>query len=389
MELKEAYKATKIVESLENFTVARDNVIVKTNEHEIDLRNPLYQDHADQAFWDFMLKAPESYWGKPFTLYDATLSDWIPRVPGLFFAKGSKAFRDTSKDYVALKSKKWTEFHPPGKSGKVLGGIGTFVLPQDSLGNRMMSVSHSCNSSTGIPVLISQDVWENKLLKPGNTLHIYNAKWEKLSIEWSQRFPSIKGIPRGCLVLTDINQKINKQSENIYPLEFHPFTIMEYESHNSLLYDYVYITVDTLEENYRAKMEDFFESYRNKDGRNGKYLIQIDMNNPLFDAIYNTPQELLKQNQYGESQLKLITTRLKNTYFGKNTITDLIDIICKHYILQEDLAALCIQANINFARIAGNTIAEKATVLLDYCIEKDTVEELIDAIAIQHSEIVK
>jgi hypothetical protein len=386
MKLKEAYKATRIIESLENFTIAHDKNIITANVKN-KVENIYKGFYDDQSFWRSILEAPDDYWGETFTFDEVTLSDWIPRVPGLFFSNGAEDIRAASKNHVAIRSPQWIEFHPPGKSSIVLGGIGTFVLPQDNFGNRMMSISHNCNASTGIPVLISNDIWDHHSLQQGDCLTIYDVKWMKLSAEWAQRFPSIKGIPRGCIVLDDIKQKIKKYN-NSNPIEFHPFTIMQYESKHSLLFDYVFLTIDTHVKNIRSEMELFFENYRVKNGRNGKYLIQFDMNNPLFETIYNTPDELLKQNQYGESQLRLISKRLKNIYFNGNTIDQLIEFISNHYSLQDDFGALCILANINPGFIAGNTVVEKAVVLVDYCIEKDIVEQLVDSIAIKHSEIV-
>jgi hypothetical protein len=391
MKLDEAYKATRIIESLENYAIIQENNCVPINGKNKSKNISSYPPNINREFWRSILIAPDDYWGATFSFNKVTLSDWIPRVPGLYFSKGADATRLFSRNYIAIKGSNRFELKPPGKSADVLGGVGEFVLPQDTFGNRMMSIISNdfftdVNASTGIPVLISNDVWDHHSLQHGDCLTINNAKWTKLPAEWAQRFASIKGIPRGCIALNDINQEINKIAHN-YPIEFHPFTIMQYEYKNSLLYDYVYLNVNTHEKKYRSKMEQFFEYYRLKEGRNGKYLIQFDMNNPLFETIYNTPDELLKQNQYGESQIRLITKRLKNIYFKGKTINDLIEFISSYYYQQDDLSALCLLANISPGIIAGNSVAEKTVVLVDYCIEKGIVEQLIDSISIKHPTI--
>lgn len=396
MQLKDSYKAARMIESLENYSISTDNSLVESNV-EVNKDDSFYQDYLDQTFWEYILNAPDSFWGKTFTFYQVTLSDWVPRVPGLFFAKGSKEIRDSANNWIEFQSPGWTEFKPQGKSGKVLGGIGTIILPQDQKsGDRMMSLSHSCNASAGIPVLISNDVWEKNKLAPGDTLVIYDAKWIELSTKWVDRFPSIAGIPRGCIALLDINQKIYK-ADYPSPVQAHPFSVMQYEFKNALLYDYVYMTIDNLEENYRKKIKDFFEKYRVKEGRRGEYLIEIDMNNPLLGAIYNSPEELKKTDKFGKSELSLITKRIRRTYFKGNTIVDLIDFITQNYVSADDLFTLCRLANIKTGSISGNSAAERAASLVNYCIPDDNneadnnnmIEQLIDAIAMANPGVLK
>lgn len=60
----------------------------------------------------------------------------------------------------------------PGKSKKVLGGIGTILLSPDINGNVLMSVSAGCNASTGIPLLIFRSVLEILNIQQGDIVDI-------------------------------------------------------------------------------------------------------------------------------------------------------------------------------------------------------------------------
>ncbi len=91
---------------------------------------------------------------KKFSFYHFVVSDWVARVPGLFWAEYSGEIRKHSEQDIAIKSKDWIVFHPLGKSKKVLGGIGTIHLPPNDEGKRLISITSSCNASVGIPLLI-------------------------------------------------------------------------------------------------------------------------------------------------------------------------------------------------------------------------------------------
>jgi len=110
-----------------------------------------------------------------------------------------------------------------------LGGIETIHLPPNDVGKRLISITSSCNSSVGIPILVYPEVYDYLNLKQGDVVDIEGAKWQQMDIPWAKRFASTKKIPRGYLIIDSINQiKVSNYQINV-PVIYHPFSIMEYQ----------------------------------------------------------------------------------------------------------------------------------------------------------------
>lgn len=108
---------------------------------------------------------------------------------------------------MQYKSKTWHVFKPLGKSQMVSGGVGTLRFPPDEMGRRLVSLSAHHNASSGIPVLISSDVWDAHSLAEGRVINIVTARWQSMGNSgWAGRFPSISGIPKGFLVVNNPKQ---------------------------------------------------------------------------------------------------------------------------------------------------------------------------------------
>lgn len=89
-------------------------------------------------------------------------------------------------------------------------------------------------------------------------------------------------MPRGYLVLDNLEQ-IEIIGRGC-PIVYHPFSIMEYEHKDSLLYDFVYVTADSKAKDVELQIENFFNDYSKKDGRNGEYLLNPNIINPIFES---------------------------------------------------------------------------------------------------------
>ena len=249
------------------------------------------------------------------------------------------------------------------------------------MGNRLATLSCGHNASSGVPVIISSEVWEHHKLCEGDIVS-GDAKWQGIPLGWAERFPSIKGIPRGCLVIKHPSQ-INFLRERKQPVQFHPCTVMEYEAGDTTLYDFVYATADTSVSDYRQKLERFFEEYKTRNQRYGRYLIPADQSQPLFDAEYAG-----SSNQDGKSQLRLIEERVHLRSFKGQTIDELLRVLASN-CSNDDLQALSrdIQLNPN-VWFTGMAAARSAVQLLDICLQRNKVEELVDALAMQKPTLV-
>ncbi|MDP1880831.1 MAG: hypothetical protein Q8K60_07815 [Parachlamydiaceae bacterium] len=380
MSLLNAHKGTKIIETLENYSIAGNS------QHTIKRGRPSKSNnffYDDQQFWRAIIGNSNHYWNKEIELYSFVLSDWVARVPGLYWADHSESIRRHNEEDIAVKSKDWEEFHPPGKSRKVLGGIGTILLPPDDAGKRLMMASSTCNASLGIPLLIFPEVIDYLSLKQGDVVNIKKARWQPINASWAQRFASTKDIPRGYLVIDKID-KIRVIKKDI-PMLYHPFSIMEYQSKDALLYDFVFLTIDSKVTDGRKQIENFFEYYAKKDNRNGKYLLNTNMIEPMFDAQFMSPSEMHQPSQ--KAQLELIHKRIKQVNFDKTTLDKLIRVLPKHYDNTIALRRLAKSISISTSILQENNAASMSAQLINYCMDNNKIEELTDRMIVEYPNI--
>jgi hypothetical protein len=369
--LLKAIRLARINETLENYVLAGGDV--KTGAQKG--KDPDQIIYDERNFWNHFFDSPELYWNKLFSIRQCILSLWVPRIPGLFHTKSGRQMREQGYNHQAGTDKEFKinrELLPIGKSGVVLGGIGTFLFPPDIQGNQLVTLSLSYNASSGIPALISESVLATLKLKEGDLLKIKKAKWCKMSIEWAQRFPSIREIKRGYFSINN-PEDVEVLNRNI-PMEIHPCSIMEYESKEGVLFDYVFVTVDSQERRYRKLASDFFEYYRTKEGRNGKFLIAADIAEPLFDSKYVSP-ESLRSDAAG---LNLIRHRINGLLIGGNTIDEMINVLSKNYSSIEDIKLLCTHLKLPKRILGTNKPAEAIHEVVNYCIEHEKVDEMVD-----------
>jgi hypothetical protein len=335
----------------------------------------------DNDFWSTVLTDPDQSWGLQFHFYRAALSLWVARVPGLFWSRGAKALRKITPDIVEYKSKGWVFLRPHGKSKQVLGGIGTIKLPPDENGFRLLTLSCGRNASSGIPVLVSPTVWEHYKLGDGSIIEV-RAKWQPMTTQWSERFPSIKGIPRGQLLVDDPSQVLDVVDRHA-PTQFHPCTVMEYYQGDAKLYDFVYATADTGVRNYRKAVEIFFEQYKKLRGRFGKYLMSADIADPLWEAEYDSPAALQRAEPGAKSQLELLQMRVRGDSFKGRSLELIVEFLAREYD-NEGLKRISQIVDISPAHwFTGGTTADSAVQLVHTCVEREKVEELLDAVAIE------
>jgi hypothetical protein len=381
--LRDSYKASRIIETIENYSLIQneyDNA-VETKEG----NNSLLMLYDDEQFWNMILPDPDKYWERSFNMHDCIVSFWVARIPGLFWSPNSQAIRNLCKSEIALRGQGWTEYNPIGKSSRVLGGIGTLLLPPDNDGYQLITLTFSSNASTGIPALVAPKVIEGLHLKEGDTLRIDDVKWRKMDSSWSQRFPSTSNIPKGYFLIED-PQSIEIVANNHY-VEVHPYSIMEYEKQDALLYDFVYVTTDNFKKNSRGDLISFFEYYKNKEGRHGRYLLACDIAHPIFESQYNSPLEM--KDTYSIRQLDLLKSRVRKEYFGKQTINELILLIPRYYFTPLTIRTLAGMINLPNALITDENAAKMSIQLISLCVERNKLEELIDRIAIDFPNVFK
>jgi hypothetical protein len=339
----------------------------------------------DEQFWKSFFDDPEKFWDKQINLeLWPVVSDWVARVPGLFWLDDSKIVRAVSDIHVesremTFRSPNWIQYSPIGKSKKVLGGFGTFNLPPNDDGKRIMTITFSHNASAGIPALVFPDVIDAIHLEQGDML-TFNKPiyWRRMSSEWIGKFDNDVRVKRGYLVIDDPNSI--KIKEKKCPVEVHPFSIMEYSQDGGagMFYDYVYCSVDNLFEGYRHEITRFFENYRTQHGRYGEYLIAADSNNPLFESRFNSPSELLRTSN-GRSNLSLLRERIlgKYNYRGYN-VQKIQEYIPQRFVTELRISSLANMIGVPAGRISGESASERSVSLIDYCDQNGKLDLLVD-----------
>lgn len=379
MSLQELYKGAKIIETLENYALAEE-INTQTQKSDIGVKYLFYN---DEEFWCNVIAEPSKYWGQKIDLYCFVVSDWIARVPGLYWSRSSELVRQHKQEEIAIQSNHWIEFYPPGKSKKVMGGVGTLLLPPTEDGKVLMSVSAGCNASVGIPILCFPEVIDHLKIKQGDCLIILGAKWQPMDIHWASKFASTKNIPRGYLVIDSID-KI-RILEKDCPIVYHPFSLMEYEYHDSLLYDFVYVTADSKVENVSVEIEKFFNDYAKKEGRNGEYLLNPNIVTPIFESRYLCPTELTHASE--KAKLNLLYERVRGSNFKGKSIEQLIIKLPQFYQTSTSIKTLTRNIGINISFLVEDSAVSMSAQLINKCIEKRMVEDLIDRIAMEYPQI--
>ncbi len=381
MGLQFAYQGAKIIETIENYSVADETVL-------IDVANKATHEeyyYSDEEFWRDVFNGSNHLWGQEVNLYHFVISSWVARIPGLYWTETSRILRVHKESDIAFESQQWVEFNPPGKSKKVLGGVGTLLLPPTDEGRILMSLSSSSNASTGIPVLVFPEVIADLQIKQGDCVNIRGAKWKPMDIQWSKQFASSKEVPRGYLVVDHI-KKIQVVGRE-YPVVYHPFSIMEYEGGDALLYDFVFVTADSKVDNVDAEVEKFFDSYRRKEGRHGSYLLNPNIVQPIFESRYTCPSEL--QHPSEKAKLNLLYQRVRDAHFNQVSINVLINELPKHYQSSTSIRSLANRIGLNPALLSEDSAASMSAQLISLCIERATTEKLVDRMICEYPQIFK
>jgi hypothetical protein len=235
----------------------------------------------------------------------------------------------------------------------------------------------------GIPVLIFPDVFDSLDLKEGDAISIKNARWQALDVSWSKRFASTKDIPRGCLII-DSPDKIDIMRRDV-PVAYHPFSVMEYQKGDALLFDFVYLSVDSKLENVRNEIADFFDYYASKENRHGKYLLNPNMVHPLFETQYNSPFEMQQVSE--KAKIELMYKRIKTVGFNRTTLDKLIVILPHYYDSSISIKRLAKTIGVSQTILQEDNPASMSAQLINYCTDTNKIEELTDRMIIEYPQI--
>ncbi|GAB2690462.1 hypothetical protein GCM10027037_11870 [Mucilaginibacter koreensis] len=323
MKFVDLIKKANILETIENYSLLDKGDSERDNN---EIAGELLV-RSGASFWRRIVDNPNLYWGKKLKFIDFAFSEWVPRVPGLGFTIQAERISRYLSHAKPISRDQHLFYAPFDKSGFVMSGAGSVKLPPDHLGYTICAITSSMKSCEGIPVLISPEVVEHHRLKNGVLLDEINATWQKMSVEWTKSFAATENLPRGYLRINNINQI--KKSGFESDLYYDPYSIMEYMQDAIFKWDYVFCNVSNYEKNPKLAIKKFFDSYRKIDGINGKYLINPDIAEPLFETEYVTPSDL--RSNYAKSQFALLKERLNKTSIEGMEIDKFTNFVSQRY----------------------------------------------------------
>jgi hypothetical protein len=379
MSLREAYLGARIIETNDNYARADTPLLTQPGGRQSDEHDYYYD---DRSFWERVFDNPEGAWGIEFDLIGTVLSEWVARVPGLFWRPEALKMREVAEEKITYVSNGWRVLHPPGKSEKVMGGIGTFRLPPAVDGTRLVVLTTTMNASVGVPALVFPDVWD-RIGQHGpheGRLLGGRARWQPMSEGWSARFKSTRDIPRGYLVLDDPDG-IGVQNEQA-PVQISPFTVMEYYAGAKELFDYVYAFGDTGDPNYRARLSRFFDTYKDDSDRYGRYLLGCDMIDAMWDAEYDSPGDLRRADPSAKPQLDLLEARVRERLLGEDKIEVVLDALGTTSDSDADVRRLSQDVGIPPAVwYRGGSLVEICSQFIQEIVRRNKLGELVDTFA--------
>jgi hypothetical protein len=308
---------------------------------------------------------------------EVVVSEWVARVPGLYWVPGADQMRVVSRAQIERKSQGWTVYQPIDKSRKVFGGVGTLRLTPAEDGFRLGTVARGFNASAGIPALISPEVWEHHCLDEGTIIH-GKARWRDMPQKWAAQFPVVKGIPRGCLVIDKVDEILN--SGRRAPVQVHPFSIMEYWDGDIQLHDFVYANADSTDRDFRGNLTEFFDVYSKEKDRHGIYLTAADIAEPMWEAMFSDPADMRVRKA---AQLRLIERRVAEAAKGQDVVAALLRRLSA-VGSTSDLKRLSEKSGIPWRRWSqSGLIAEEAQRLVDAAIGEEKELALLYAVQLE------
>jgi len=375
MKIEEVVKNSSVLESIENYALVSDNIETEatseTEKTEIVFWN---NDH----FWDEILFSNQIYWNKEITFSDFTFSEWVPRVPGLGFTQEARNIRRQLRFAEPIERRNRL-YRPSDKSRFVSSGIGSLKLPPDYLGYSICAITSNQQSCQGIPILINPEVINFHKLSSGDKIDSVTGIWQKMSIEWVKHFALTEKLPRGYLLITHPDQI--KKSGNKSDLIYDPCSIMEYTQDEIFKWDYVFCSISITDRKQTQNIKDFFDEYRIMGGVEGKYLINPDIAEPIFETVYVTPNDL--KSNYAIAQMALMKERMVKRVIDGFEIDELTKMISNSYQDSNSLRIFAQKVGIASKFIEEESPLKMAIQLVYLAVQSNKILELIQRFTIE------
>ncbi|MGD1994900.1 MAG: hypothetical protein PVI59_17030, partial [Anaerolineae bacterium] len=182
--------------------------------------------------------------GDAISLTKFRLSEWVPRVPGLYWKDESLKLRDAARYEILQTDRRFTVYSPAGKTMHILGGVGNVrLLPSGQ--SQLLCASSSGEYWRGVPILLEGDAFQEYRDAPDGIIVSLEGRWRPLPAEYARQLGSDAGIPRYCLVVdaADHVAVLNDGSSWSWKCQSSAWTLFEYRDEDNLpRYDFAYCT---------------------------------------------------------------------------------------------------------------------------------------------------
>jgi len=384
MSLQHMLIGAHIVETTHNYARA-DDPFIQTGFAAADAGTPTTDNPIhlqDDEFWATILSDPQKAWRQQFIFNNVTVSEWVARVPGLGWSKEAVRLQNNVEHVEKMIG--GYAYDPPTKSAHVMSGVGTLRLSPGDDGSALVTLSAFGDASLGVPALMSAEVFD-KVRQDGSLegrVVSGKARWIPMSQTWAANFPNVGKLPRGYLRLDKPDDITIHGSGR--PTQIFPFTVMQYESGASELFDYVYAGARTDDGQHRKHVEAFFDKYKKDVGGNATYLFNGDMVDELWAAKFTSPAELRRTDAGAQSQLSLLEARVRERQLGKSDIEQLLKRMGET-LAESDAKVISDEIGIPYANwfVSGTTLADVCNQFVDAARLHNRLEALVQALAIR------
>lgn len=357
----------------------------------------------EESFWRDAFSVAESgrELGKV-VLRNFLLSDWVPRVPGLYWKTESVRLRAQADGYMMQTTPGGfgadaPTYLPSGKTLQILGGVGNVRLSPTNSG-QVICVSSSGEYWRGIPVLIQSEAWNSLGEIPIARRADVTGVWTAMPRDASQGVGGEAGIPRYCLVVK--SPKHIKVSAKSGPGYGSSWTLFERRDPNTSLvtYDFAYsvFVVGPKQRNARGDgsfsdvrqasqfLQDYVRHFK------GRMLTDFDERLPRFDALL--PISELMSREVDPGKLRSFVERVKKNALSPETVryNQLPQVLMANFDLEELRLLAFDYLGLSLEDLIGPTAgkAEAVDALISFCEQAERLPDLVTGVVKERESLV-
>jgi hypothetical protein len=328
--------------------------------------------------------------GDAVTLTKFRLSEWVPRVPGLYWKDESLKLRDGARFETLQTDHRFAIYSPAGKTMHILGGVGNVrLLPSGQ--SQLLCASSSGEYWRGVPVLLEGEAFQEYRDAPDGIVVSLEGRWRPLPAEYARQLGSNAGIPRYCLVIdaADHVTVLNDGSSWSWKCQSSAWTLFEYRGEDNLpRYDFAYCIFRA----FRSKtghLEEatyFIRDYVER--RHGTVLTDFDQEIPQFDAWL--PINELMSREVDPRRLRALVNRVKEGALSPERVQyeTLPSVLMDHFNIEELRILAVDYLALDLEDLVGPSAGkvDHVQALVDFCDEQERTADLVAGAIQQRQE---